>query len=190
MHKFLATLLTVSLIIVAQGCGNTNPSDGSQAASPADGDTGAISQVAGNFLTALRTGNSNTANAQLTPLAQQRMREADMDFGLLANEAASFQLGKVALLDVDQAGIDVVWMEPDSAGKLQKEQWTIALQKIENSWRVLGILAETDPSQPPMVMDFENPGQAASPANTAATPQPANVPQQATRPTAQDPFRQ
>lgn len=199
MHKFLSILLVISLFAVTQGCGKSSPAPTGQTASSTASvaPDESISQVAEVFLDAIRSGNSVVAASQLTPLAQQRMREADMDFELLANPAAKYQIGRVEKLEADEAIVETVWTEPDADGQTQQEQWTLALQSIEGQWRILGIVAETGPNQPPVVMDFEDPGQPVTapantaPANTAGTTPPTNtVPQQATRPTAQDPFRQ
>ncbi len=198
MHKYLSMSLIISLFAVTQGCGNSSSTPtgqtGPSTARVAPDES--ISQVAEVFLNAIRSGNSAVATSQLTPLAQQRMREADMDFELLANPAAKYQIGRVEKLEADEAIVETVWTEPDADGQSQQEQWTLALQSIEGQWRILGIVAETGPNQPPVVMDFEDPGQpvtapVTAPANTAGTSPPTNtVPQQATRPTAQDPFRQ
>ncbi len=190
MHKHLSILLTISLLAVMPGCSNSGSAPTDQVTSQASDDS--IMQVAQIFLEAVRNGNSAVAAAQLTPLAQQRMREADMDFELLANDAANYQIGRVEKLEADEAIVETVWTEPNAAGQTQQEQWTLALQKsTQGEWRILGIVAEAGANQSPVVMDFENPGQPAAPANTAGSPSPTNtVPQQATLPTAQDPFRQ
>jgi len=198
MHKSLSMLLVFGLFTVTQGCGNSGSVPAGQTTSPtADiGSGGAIGQVAEIFLDAVRSGNSAVAAAQLTPLAQQRMREADMDFELLANEAAQYQIGLIEKLETDEAIVESVWTEPDADGQTQQERWTLALQSVQGQWRILGIVAETGPNQPPVIMDFENPDQAIAPANTASTAPPSTVTsdnkvlQQATRPPAQDPFRQ
>jgi len=192
MHKYLSMLLVIGLLTVTQGCGNSGSAPTVQATSSSAGSApdASIAQVAKVFLEAVRSGNSAVAAAQLTPLAQQRMREADMDFELLANAAAKYEIGRIEKLEPGEAIVESVWTEPGANGQTQQEQWTLALQSIEGQWRILGIVAETGPNQPSVVMDFENPDQpVATPANTARTAQPAStVPQQATRPSAQDPF--
>jgi len=196
MHKFLAILLTVGLLTLAQGCGNSSSSPAGQATSQADSKSN-IAQVASEFLEAIRTGNSTAANAQLTPIAQQIMRQEDMGFDLLANSTATYRVHQVNLIEADEAGVESVWTELGADGKPQQEQWTLGLQRIEGQWRIRGIIADMGPGQQPVLMDFENPGQVAAPANTAGAPPTNNpptannsVPQQATRPRAQDPFRQ
>ncbi len=198
MHKHLLMLLTIGLMTFSQGCGSSGTAPTGQASSAAGSAASdeSISQVAQAFLEAIRTGNSGVAASQLTPLAQQRMREADMDFELLSNDAASYQIGRVEQLQEGEAIVETVWTEPAADGQTQQEQWTLALQNFQGQWRILGIVAETGPNQPPVVMDFENPGQpvtapVTAPANTARTEAPGNrATQQATRPSAQDPFRQ
>ncbi len=197
MHKYLSMLLTISLLAVSQGCGSSSTTPTGQAASPASDSASdaSISQVAQTFLEAVRSGNSTVAASQLTPLAQQRMRQADMDFKLLANDTANYQIGRVEKIEANEAIVETVWSEPNANGQPQQEQWTLALQNFEGQWRILGIVAETGPNQPPVIMDFENPGQPAAPANTAGTRSPSNrpngtPPQQAARTTAEDPFRQ
>ena len=194
MSKHLSMLLMVCLFVVSQGCGNASSGPSGQATRSTAGGASdeTISQVAQVFLEAVRTGNSAVAASQLTPLAQQRMREADMDFELLANAAASYQMGRVERLEAGEAIVETTWTEPAADGQTQQEQWTLALQDIEGQWRILGIVAETGPNQPPVVMDFENPGQqVATPANTAGNTSPSNgATQQAARRSAQDPFRQ
>ena len=195
MSKYLSMLFAICLFVVAQGCGSSSTAPSGQASNTTGGGASdaSISQVAQVFLEAVRTGNSSVAASQLTPLAQQRMREAKMDFELLANDAASYQIGQVERLEADEAIVETVWTEPTADGQTQQEQWTLALQNFEGQWRILGIVAETGANQPPVVMDFENPGQpATAPANTAgtATSGKETSPRQATRPVAQDPFRQ
>ena len=150
-----------------------------------------IAGVARGFLEAIRSGDSAAANSHLTPLAQQVMRQQDMGFDLLADSTATYRVEQVNLIEADEAGVDSVWTELGPDGKPQQEQWTLGLQRIEGQWRVRGIIADMGPNQQPVLMDFENPGQAVAPANTAGIAPPNSaVPQQAARPQAQDPFRQ
>ncbi len=194
MHKFLLMVLTIGMLGVAQGCGNSNtaPQGQAGAAKSSGADSSAIAQVVHGFLEAIRTGDSAAASARLTPAAQQVMRQEDMGFDLLANSTATFRVDEVNLLEANEAGVDSVWTELGEDGKPQQEQWTLGLQRIDGQWRIRGIIADMGANQPPILMDFENPGQAAEPVSTAgvAPAQRKTVPQQATRPVAQDPFRQ
>jgi len=192
MHKSLSMLLTLCLLALTQGCGNSNTTPGQASAeTAADSSDSTIAEIARDFLEAIRTGNSAAASSRLTPLAQQVMRQEDMGFDLLANSTATFRIEKVNLIEVDEAGVDSVWTELGADGQPQQEQWTLGLQRIEGQWRIRGIIADMGPNQNPVLMDFENPGQVVAPANTAGTTSPNNTaPQQASRPVVQDPFRQ
>jgi hypothetical protein len=196
MQKSMSMLLTMSLLAVAQGCGESNTARLGQMSAPTDSESsGAITQVAREFLEAIRVGDSAAASSCLTPIAQQVMRQEDMGFDLLANSTATYRVEEVDHITVDEAGVDTVWTELGTDGAPQQEQWTLGLQRVAGQWRIRGIIADMGSDQQPVLMDFENPGQAAAPGNpavnTAGTSAPGNsVPQQATRPTAQDPFRQ
>ncbi len=176
MSKLFSLLLMIGLLAVTQGCGK-------QSATP--------ESVVHQFLGAIRTGDIPTASALLTPLALQRIRESDMTFAPPASETASFSVGQVEMIEEDKAIVESIWTERDSDGQSYNEHTTWALRLGEGQWRISGMAAEIGPNQPPVVMDFENPGQLVAPPNTAGTQTPSNsVPQQATRPVAEDPFRQ
>lgn len=202
MRKSLLMLLVVGLSAVSQGCGKSSSAPAGQASSQSPSEASAtIKQVASDFLEAIRVGDSVAASSRLTPLAQQVMQQQDMGFDLLENSTATFQVQTVDVIDANEAGVDSVWTELDADGTPMREQWTLGLQRIQGQWRVRGIIADMGANQQPMLMDFENPGQMAAPGNTASTTTPtatpagtlspnSAVPQQATRPVAQDPFRQ
>lgn len=196
MLKRIALVSILGLLIACPGCGKSDSATVGGTSTPAPSNVAApVKQVASEFLEALRTGNSDAAAAKLTAVAQQRMREAEMDFSLLANSAATYQIGNVELFEANEASVETIWTEPDAAGNSIREQWTIALQRYGQEWRILGIIADSGAGQQPLVMDFENPEQPGTAQATAATTNPpasggVQVPQQATLPTAQDPFRQ
>jgi len=187
MVKFLPVLLTIVLLTVTQGCGNSGGTSSGQSTTSGD----PIAQVVHEFLEAVRTGNTPVASSRLTPLALQRIRENDMTFAPPASDTASFSVGKIEMIEADKAIVESVWSERDADGQSYSEKMTWALRLGAGQWRISGMAAEIGPNQPPVVMDFENPGQLVAPPNTAGTQAPTNsVPQQATRPVAQDPFRQ
>ncbi len=196
MRNLSTILLMPFLFATTVGCGQSTNRSGTSLSSSKSDD--AIAEVAQVFLEAIRTGDSTVAASQLTPLAQQRMRAADMDFQLPENAAATYQVGRVEILEDGEAIVETVYSEPNAEGAAQEEQWTFALRLSEGQWRILGIVAQADPNQAPDVMDFENPGNpfknpgnSVAPPNTASTtPAGTSTPQQAARPAPQDPFRQ
>ena len=183
MHKHLTMLLTISLLIVAQGCGNSSGDPSGQASTGSSAPNDLIAQTVHEFLEAVRTGDTQIASARLTPLALQRISENDMTFAPPASETAKFTIGQVEMIEADKAIVESIWTELDTEGQPYDEKMTWALRLGEGQWRISGMAAEIGPDQPAVVMDFENPDQRVAPSTAAAT-------QQATRPAAQDPFRQ
>lgn len=192
MSKFWSLLMIVCLLAITPGCGSSEPASAPQAkasSSSSASQSDPIAKTAHEFLEALRKGESNVASSKLTPLAQQRIRESDMDFSLLANEAASFTIGKVEVHEAGEASVEAVWSEPSVNGQTQQEQWTLALQNIEGQWYILGIIADEGPGQPALVMDFENPDETVAVNTTTPQNSPTgNTSKQATRPNTQAPI--
>ena len=166
-------LLVAVVSVAASGCSKQN--------SPAD--------TVATFLEAVRVGNSEQASASLTPLAQQRIKENDMDFAPPASETAQFRVGKVEMFEEDKAFVESVWIEQDADGKTYDESMTWGLRLTEAGWRISGMAAHMGPDQPPILVDFENPGQMGGAPNTTPAEQQKGAPRQAMQ-TSQDPFNQ
>jgi len=169
-------LLSVAILVVAaSGCAK-------KADLPSD--------VVAEFLEAVRLGNSESASTKLTPLALQRIKENDMDFAPPASETAQFRVGKVEMFEADKAFVDSVWIEQDADGKSYEELMTWGLRLTDEGWRISGMAAHMGPDQPPILVDFENPGQL-----TGTQPAPEvrqqrdRISRQAKQPT-QDPFNE
>jgi len=183
------TLLSIVAVVLvsASGCGKSDSSPevvagaSSATASPAD--------VVAEFLEAVRVGNSESASTRLTPLALQRIKENDMGFAPPASETAKFTVSGFELFEEDKAFVDSVWTELDGDGKSFDEPMTWGLKLTDAGWRISGMAAHMGPNQPPILVDFENPGQEMSaPANMAQSQKDENS-RQARQP-AQDPFNQ
>lgn len=172
MHK-TPFMTIVVLLVAASGC--------SKATSPAD--------VVAEFLEAVRSGHSEAASDKLTPLALQRIKENDMDFAPPASETAQFRVGKVEMFAEDKAFVDSVWIERDGDGKPYEENMTWGLKLTGAGWRISGMAAHMGPNQPPILVDFENPGQLPGAQNAPSANQQNEVPRQAMQP-AQNPFHQ
>ncbi len=195
MYKCFVGLMIVT-VAAASGCGSadsTSTPGTSAAVAPGTPPSDPIAKVVYDFLAAVKEGDSELASSKLTPLAQQRMKASKQGFALSPDGTASFTIGAVERMQdaTDQAAVDAVWMEPDENGKLGEQRWTVALQLGEAGWGIIGIVGEAQPNQPPMILDFEDPGQTyATQQGTTSAPVLNSVPQQAQRPAAQDPFRQ
>lgn len=150
-----------------------------------------VARVVYEFLDAVRRGDTNGASVRLTPLALKRTTELDMNISPPGSDTAQFQVGATEMIDNDKAIVESTWSDQDADGQASNEQITWALKLSDGQWRISGMAAEIGSNQPPVIIDFENPEQAAPPAQAvAAPPSPAeeDAPRQATKPS-HDPFR-
>ena len=188
----LHTLLLIALCSTTWiGCGGSEDSTeptGSDSGSAAVGTPNhPVAQVVHDFLEAVRLGDTESASRRLTPLALQRTSEMDMNFSPPGSETASFRVGQVEMVDPERAIVQCIWSDLDADGNRTNEQITWALKLTGDQWRISGMAAEVGEGQPPVVMDFENPGEMFSPG--PQTPSSPQTPRQANS-QVQDPFQQ
>ena len=195
MQNYFVGLL-ICTIALATGCGKSASPAQQQISSAPTNDP--IARIAYEFLEAVRSSDNDAARSKLTPLAIQRMAELGMDFMLPISENAQFSVSKADLIEADIAAVDTVWTEIDTDGQAIREELTVVLKRNQGRWGIMAVLAGMGPNQAPDGIDFEKPNQPFNFAALAADPDAANataapsqsVPQQAVRPTGQDPFRQ
>jgi hypothetical protein len=192
--SLLSVAVCVAVATVATvGCGESSePSSTSGginnavAAVPND----PVGQIVHKFLDAIRTGNTEISSALLTPLALERIIENEMSFAPPASEQASFKITNVEIFDADKAAVDTVWTDVDADGNPTNEPMTWALKLTNGQWRISGLIAYMGADEPPIVLDFENPGQLfGAPKQQAAGPQQGSPPPRQAREPVQDPFR-
>ena len=192
MSRILSLLAVLCMLSATLGCGSeSSPSAAGGGSAPSD----PVARTVYEFLDAIRIGDTQASSARLTSLALQRITENDMIFAPPASEQARFRVGQVQMYDADKALVASVWTDVDADGVPTDEHMTWALKLTEGQWRISGMAAQMGPGQPPVMMDFENPGQLLNPPqqNTTAGQQqpqqgPDATPRQASQP-AQDPFR-
>jgi hypothetical protein len=190
MSRILSLLAVLCLLSVSLGCGSKSDSSGA-GGGPVPSDP--VARTVYEFLDAIRTGDTQASSARLTSLALQRITENDMIFAPPASELARFQVGQIQMYAADKAFVESIWTDIDADGVPTDEHMTWALKLTESQWRISGMAAQLGPGQPPVLMDFENPGQLLNPPQqkTAAGQQPQPAPEasprQASQPT-QDPF--
>src|SRR5690606_20230880 len=115
--------------------------------------------------------------------------EYDLKIAPPGSDTASFSIGPVEKIDEDKAVVESTWSDVDVDGNPSEEKITWALKLGDGQWRISGMAAEIGPDQPPVVMDFENPGQMAGPSGQGGSTAPdISTPRQASQPP-QDPFR-
>jgi hypothetical protein len=191
MSRMYSLIAVLSLWSAVVGCGESG-STATGGGGPVPDDP--VARTVYEFLDAIRVGDTQTSSSRLTPLALQRITENDMIFAPPASEQARFQVGQVQMYADDKAFVETVWTDADADGVPTDEQMTWALKLAGGQWRISGMAAQMGPGQPPVLMDFENPGQLLNrpQQNAAAGQQPQQgtntSPRQASQP-AQDPFR-
>jgi len=193
MSRILSLFVVVCLLSALVGCGAKSDSSGAQGGGPVPSDP--VARIVYEFLDAIRSGDTQVSSSRLTPLALQRITEDDMIFAPPASEMARFKVGQVQMYAADKAFVESVWTDVDADGVPTDERMTWALKLTDGQWRISGMAAQMGPDQPPVLIDFENPGQLLnSPQQKAAAPpqpqqqEPNPSPRQASQPT-QDPFR-
>ena len=172
-------VLTCFALIFQIGCGSSAPLGKDVPSDP-------VALVVYEFLEAVRCGDTDSASVRLTPLALKRTSELDLNFSPPGSPTAKFSIGRVEMIESDKAVVESTWSDLDADGQPNVEKITWALKLTDAEWRISGMAAEIGPDLPPVVMDFENPGQIAS--TTKSTTQPTGTPLQASQPR-QDPFR-
>lgn len=187
----ILSLVAVVCLLSSVGCGSRgNPTGAGGGPVPND----PVARTVYEFLDAIRVGDTQASSSRLTPLALERITESDMIFAPPASEQARFHVGQVQMYSTDKAFVETVWSDADADGVPTDEHMTWALKHADGQWRISGMAAEMGPGRPPVLMDFENPGQLMNPQRQQAAqgqqPQqgPAAAPRQASQPV-QDPFR-
>lgn len=190
MLRKLSLVAVIFLLCAAIGCSESGTPGGGR---PLPGDP--VARTVYEFLDAIRVGDTESSSSRLTPLALQRITENDMIFAPPASEQARFQVGNVQMYSADKAFVEAVWTDVDADGVPTDEHMTWALKLADGQWRISGMAAQVGPGRPPVLMDFENPGQLMNPQRqSAAAGQQSqqqgavSEPRQASQPT-QDPFR-
>ncbi|MDZ4659241.1 MAG: hypothetical protein SH868_16840 [Bythopirellula sp.] len=186
MRRHLFLFFMIGTLAVSMGCGSQGTT-GSTAGGPVPSDP--VGRVVYEFLDAVRCGDTATSSQCLTPLALQRTSELDLNFSPPGSPTAQFRVGAVEMIDAEKAVVECTWTDQDADGVPRDEKITWALKLNAGDWRISGMAADIGPTQPPVVMDFENPGQLAARGKTPAVQPPQGAtPLQAAQPP-QDPFR-
>ncbi|TWT92221.1 hypothetical protein [Neorhodopirellula pilleata] len=204
--RILRWLLGTILLATPIGCGKqevaqTASSNAVAVASPpmsAEDAEAVVSQ----FLDRIRRGGDHQdAMALLTDRAQSELQRIGQVVQPIGSPDAQFQVTRSTPMPVDPAAgespvngrlVHCIWTEPaeqDAAGNptgaMQNYQvvWSVVMQG--DQYRISGLILEMDPSQPPLVLDFENGDLMAQILGSAPAAQTAQSPGQ----TPSDPIR-
>ncbi|HPP52054.1 MAG TPA: hypothetical protein PK777_03810 [Thermoguttaceae bacterium] len=166
----LAWMLTFGAIWMWVGCGQSNSTSSTGNSAEGSGEsTSAVAQqttkpkldgpaeAVYEFLEAVRRGDDMTAERMLTSLARKKTQEMNMVVAPPGSDTASFEIGKVSMLDENRAEVLCKWTdrEPDGAVRTDEIIWLV--RKEPEGWRVAGMAATVFPDQPPYPLNFEDP---------------------------------
>jgi hypothetical protein len=109
------------------------------------------------FLDALQNNNMKVAENLLTDVARYETKRAQMQVNPIP--AAKYQVGQTrfATQQKNVAHVESLWTGFQSGGKTTAFEITWVLRKVENSWRVSGMLTAPAPNEPQIFLNFENP---------------------------------
>ncbi|MBN1851989.1 MAG: hypothetical protein JW829_04665 [Pirellulales bacterium] len=139
------------------------------------------------FLGAVRRGDRDIARGMLTPLAIQKTEECNLHFAPPGSDTAEFQVGKARMVEPGLAHVSSVWTDSDENGQPRPENITWTVKKTGSVWRISGMIAEMGYSQPPIVINFEQPDELIRRQEMANAEAEAIEARQAKRP--EDPFQ-
>lgn len=129
--------------------------------------------VVSHFLDRIRRGGENhNAMALLTEQAQRELNRIGQVVQPIGSPDAHFQITRSTPMPVDEsvAGtgfqgrlVHCIWTEPaplDAQGQAisapQSYQVVWSVVKEQADWKISGLVLEMSPSEPPLVLDFEN----------------------------------
>jgi len=198
---FRNTLATISLgsavfAFIFTGCGKSDTSPQADA-TPAAARPGAISPAAApldvnaakdavsHFLDAVRRGgDTGGAHSLLTKDAGSVLEGLGRSVQPIGSPAAKFVVTRSEAVQghPTSALVHSTWSEPSDAGAVETFQVVWALEWEQQAWKISGLAMELDPTQDPMIIDFEDHvqmanlfrGEATGQA-TAGTAQPGNA---------------
>jgi hypothetical protein len=151
--------LAALVVSMAVGCSSGSapaPTATAVAAIPAD----PAARAAYDFLDAVLKGDTLRASKRLTPIAIERINATGKQFSPPGLQTASFRIGEVRKPTADQALVQCI-LTDSSQGAPRTEEIGCLLRLVDNDWRVSGIAYIPGPNRPPMILNFENPQQAA-----------------------------
>ncbi|MBX7167003.1 MAG: nuclear transport factor 2 family protein [Pirellulales bacterium] len=144
--------LTLLIAVVGTGCTKSD-SPTTASAKPA----GAPQDAVRKFLQAVKTGDDQTAEALLTPVAREMTKKHELAVAPPGSDTASFEVGEVEMVADDGAHVACRWTDVDESGQPHTDNivWMVRLE--EEGWRVAGMAAVLFPGEPPLFLNFEDP---------------------------------
>ncbi len=170
-----STLATITLssaffAFIFSGCGKSDTSPQADA-TPVSARPGAIAPAAAplnvnaakdavsHFLDAVRRGgDTGGAHLLLTKDACSVLEGLGRSVQPIGSPAAKFVVTRSEAVQghSNSALVHSTWSEPSEAGSFETFQVVWALEWEQNAWKISGLAMELDPTQEPMIIDFED----------------------------------
>jgi hypothetical protein len=122
-------------------------------------DVNAAKDAVSHFLDAVRRGgDTGGAHSLLTKDACAVLEGLGRSVQPIGSPAAKFVVTRSEAVDghPNSALVHSTWSEPSEAGTFETFQVVWALEWEQNSWKISGLAMELDPTQDPMIIDFED----------------------------------
>lgn len=114
-----------------------------------------------SFLAALQNEQGDVAFSLITGKARDAMHEFGLTPQPVGSKASTYTIGRTEFVtpEKDGAYVSSIWSEPLGNGQVDQYEIVWVLRKEVTGWRIAGMASEVLPSQPPLFLDFENPGE-------------------------------
>lgn len=112
------------------------------------------------FLTAIKSGDQDTANAMLTTLAREKTAEQEMGLAPTESDTAEFEIGEVEFPAEGNGRLAHVaskWTDIGEDGQPVTDEILWALRREKEGWRIGGMATYVFAGEAPVVLDFEDP---------------------------------
>lgn len=170
MRQWAWMLMLGVLWGLVAGCGQSSSTNGPAPAGKASSDSSSglgehstksalapPAQAVYEFLEAVRKGDDVRAEQMLTSLARKKTREMNMVVAPPGSDTASFEVGKLTMLDDTRAEVLCKWTDREPDGTVRTDEIIWLVRKEPEGWRVAGMAAKVFPDQPPYPLNFEDP---------------------------------
>jgi len=182
--RVAAVVATLAGLTGFSGCGQSEPTatkpEEASAASTVEADAQAAEQVVGQFLDRIRRGGGvNDASELLSDRARAELDRIGIPIQPIGSPDATFTITRSEAVPADPSDgpaalphrlVHCIWSEPLPAGAepadrrvnqtdgpaTQNFQVVWAVVRQPSGWKISGMVLETAPGEPPVVLDFEN----------------------------------
>ena len=175
MTTIIRLLPLAVIACLAWGCSDSSSFDGAQGNSAPSDDAPAVGDVAAqftaqrpaktyddpsatvrDFLTAVCSGDDQTATSLLSTAAQEEAWKNGMAISADGFPQAKFDVSQVEHIDETEAHVMSVWSDVTPDGQTKTFQCVWLLSREQHGWCVYGMATKFLESMSPVILNFEN----------------------------------